>query len=142
MKKISDRNKYLITAGAGLLTAIVMMLIRGILSAGSGREVFRILADSFTFPGGILLIIGGVIWIMNQGGFDGLFYMTRSLFKTRTQGKEGSVSENEEGRVESYADFIVRRHTENQVKGYGYLPLCGVWFLILAGVCVLLYYSV
>ena len=142
MKEVSEKKKYLVTAVTGLVIAVIVMLVKRVFSADSARAVFRILADSFTIPGGLMLAAGLGIWILNQGGFDGLIYMTRVLFRTKTQTKEGSISENEEGRVEPYVEFIIKRHNEQQVTGYSFILLSAAAFLILAGICILLYYHV
>ena len=140
MKKISEKKKYMVTASIGLVIAVIALLVRKVFSAGSARELFRILADSFTLPGGLLLAVGLGIWLLNQGGFDGLIYMTRVLFRSKTQSKEGSISENEEGRVEPYSEFIIKRHNEQQVTGYSFIIISAVAFLALAGVFIILYY--
>lgn len=141
MKKISEKKKYLITVVIGLIMAVIALLIKRVFSADSAKAVFRILADSFTIPGGFLLATGLGIWILNQGGFDGLIYMTRVLFRTKSQGKEGSISANEDGRVEPYSEFIIKRHNEKQVTGYSFVIVCAVAFLALAGVFIILFYS-
>ncbi len=142
MKKISATKKYLVTAAIGLVIAAIMLLIKKVFSAATAKEVFRILADSFTIPGGLLLATGLGIWILNQGGFDGLIYMTRVLFRTKTQTKEGSISEKEDGRVEPYTEFIIRRHEEQQITGYSFLFVCAAAFFVLAGVFIILFYNV
>ena len=142
MKKISEKRKYTVTVAIGLIIAFISLLVKKVFAAASAGDVFRILADAFTIPGGLLLVAGLGIWILNQGGFDGLIYMTRVLFRTKTQSKEGSISENEEGRVEPYSEFIIKRHNEQQVTGYSFIIVTAVAFLALAGVFVILYYSV
>ena len=142
MKEVSEKTKYLVTIAAGAVITLIMLLVKKVFSAGSAREVFRILADALTLPGGLMLATGLGIWILNQGGFDGLIYMARTLFRTKSQSKEGSISENEEGRVEPYADFIIRRHNEQQVTGYSFILVCAAVFLSLAGICILVYYNV
>ena len=142
MKKIPEKRKYMITAAIGLIIAVISLLVRKVFAAASARDVFRILADAFTVPGGLLLAAGLGIWILNQGGFDGLIYMTRVLFRTKTQGKEGSISENEEGRVEPYSEFIIKRHNEQQVTGYSFIIVTAVAFLALSGIFIILYFSV
>ena len=57
-------------------------------------------------------------------------------------GYEGSVSENEAGRVEPYSEFIIRRHNEQQVTGYSFIIVTAVAFLALAGIFIFLYFSV
>ena len=142
MKEISEKRKYIVTVSIGLVIAVVAVLVKRVFSAGSARVVLRILADSFTLPGGLLLAVGLGIWILNQGGFDGLIYMTRVLFKTKTQNKEGSISENEQGRVEPYSEFIIRRHNEQQVTGYSFIIITAIAFLALAGIFIILYFFV
>ncbi len=142
MKKISDKKKYMITAAIGIVLAVIALLVKRVFAASSARDVFRILADAFTIPGGLLLTTGLGIWILNQGGFDGLIYMTRVLFRTKTQSKEGSISENEEGRVEPYSEFIIKRHNAQQATGYSFIIVTAVVFLALAGVFIILYFSV
>ena len=68
--------------------------------------------------------------------------MTRVLFRTKTQGKEGSISENEEGRVEPYSEFIIKRHNAQQVTGYSFIIVTAVAFLALSGIFIILYFSV
>ena len=142
MKKVSEKKKYMVTAVIGLIIAVISLLVRRVFSASSAKDLFRILADSFTLPGGLLLAAGLGIWILNQGGFDGLIYMTRVLFRSKTQTKEGSISENEEGRVEPYSEFIIKRHEERQMTGYSFIIICAVAFLALAGLFIILYYCV
>ena len=76
MKEVFEKKKYLVTAVTGLVIAVIVMLVKRVFSADSARAVFRILADSFTIPGGLMLAVGLGIWILNRGGFDGLIYMT------------------------------------------------------------------
>ncbi len=142
MKKIPEKKKYIVTAVIGIILAVIVLLVKRVFSAVSVKEVFRILADAFTLPGGLFLTAGLGIWIMNQGAFDGLIYMTRVLFRTKTQSREGSVSENEEGRVEPYSEFIIKRHNEQQVTGYAFIIVTAAVFLAFAGVFIILYYYV
>ena len=72
MKAVSEKKKYLVTAVTGLVIAVIVMLVKRVFSAGSASAVFRILADSFTIPGGLMLAAGLGIWVLNQGVFDGL----------------------------------------------------------------------
>ena len=132
MKKIHMKKKYLIALGIGLLITVITLLLRGIFSASTPKAVFRILADAFFSPGVLFLIAGADIWAMNQGAFDGLFYMAHTLFRARPQEEKDPLSEEEERKEESYADYVQRRHEEKQVSGYAYLFFFGAVFILLA----------
>ena len=142
MNNTELKKKYLITMGVGIVLTVILLLVYGIFTVKTSKEVFRILSDAFSIPGGLFLIIGGIIWVMNQGGFDGLFYMTRSLFKPKPQRRGEKTTEIEEERVETYAEYIIQKQKKKKVKGYAYIPLCGIGFLLLSAFCIVLFYVV
>ena len=99
-------------------------------SLDSEQEKLRVLTDAFTIPG-ILLSLGcALIFISNQGGFNGLFYGLR-------RGKEILLPFLPHEYVK-YPEYVEKRK-EKKVKGYGFILHVGLVFLAVGIVLLVLF---
>lgn len=66
--------RFVITFGAGLVAAFLLMLLRGAFSAETKSDAFRLVSDGFSVAGVILLCVGALIFTSNMGTFTMLSY--------------------------------------------------------------------
>ncbi len=85
MKKI---YKYIITILIGILFAFIMAFMKNIFQENDLKSIFHILSDCFFVPGVIISSIGGLIFVSNEGVFDGLVFAVSSFFKMFGDRKE------------------------------------------------------
>ena len=121
--------KYLLTVAAGGGLAYLYISLRDF-AAASQMEKYRMLCDAFTIPGILLLSIGILIAIANEGAFNGIGYALSYLAKALTfRG----------GRQEKYYDYVERKR-ERRATGYGFLFITGAGFMALALIFMILFY--
>lgn len=128
--------KYGISFGVCLIMAAVYVFAR-IEPAELGNtapvDLYRTLCDAFTIPGTVSLMMGCLMSLSNQGALDGVGFLVSYAVKKLIPGKGGDL--------ERYADYIERKR-ENRAKGYGFLYVTGIVCLALAGVFMMLFYSI
>ena len=132
---MSERNKtlllkYGITGGICLVMAIVYLVNADFLNL-EDRDRLRILCDAFSVPGMLCLFSGALVWLGNEGSFDGigyvLSYAVRALFP-------GPMNQRE-----SYKEYLERKHGEKPV-GFGFLLITGAVFCAVALVFLMLFH--
>ncbi len=96
-------------------------------------EQYRILCDAFTIPGLLLILVGAMIWISTQGALDGIAYCVRFAIFSLIPGKRID-------RDEKYGDYVERRRGK-RASGYGFLFISGLVTMVIAGVFMVLFYS-
>ena len=96
-------------------------------------ELYRILCDAFTIPGLLLLMFGLLMTISNQGALDGVAYVVKNAVKMLIPAAAADM--------ERYKEYLERRKA-NRVKGYGFLYVVGAVCLGIAGIFLVLFYSV
>ena len=116
----------------GALLALGALRLRGYTGAEEAAEKYRILCDSFTFPGLMLILTAALIALSNEGAFLGIGYAVRCALYGLIPGL-GS-------RQETYAEYIERKTEKGRVKGYGFILHVGLAYLLLALVFLLLFY--
>ncbi len=119
------------TAVAGGMTALVLYL-HGYADAVTQADRYRILADAFTIPGVILVMVAALIWVSTFGFFDGLSYAARQfagLFWPMFGKKHKHLT---------YYDYKVERE-EKRFGGYGFLFFVGLAFVVVAVVFTILH---
>lgn len=102
------------------------------LSAVEPVDLYLILCDAFTIPGLLLLMFGLLMTISNQGALDGLGYVAINGLKMLIPGAAT--------RMERYKEYVERRRA-NRVKGYGFLYVVAAILLAIAGIFMILFYS-
>lgn len=66
--------KYLITAGVGVVIAVVVLACKGTFTHKAVLLILQDLCDAFFIPGAIFICFGGIVWASNGGAFDMLKY--------------------------------------------------------------------
>lgn len=136
---MSNGRKWLVkygitTAAAGLATLGVLSL-QGYWEATATVDKYRILADGFTVPGVLLIMVAALIWVSSEGFFDSLAYaFTRvggMLIPFFKKGREH----------QSYYDYKMSRR-DKRAHGYSFLFFVGLVFVAVAVVFVVLHESV
>lgn len=136
MKKrvLSILLKYGITVLIGFAMVMAVLDFHGFAEAASQVERYRILSDAFTIPGVILLMCGLLVFIANEGAFEGISYAVTYAVKMLIP---GSSKEHER-----YGDYLERRREKGKAHGYGFLFITGGAFFLTAVLFILLFYSV
>ena len=108
----------------------------------SGRDFFnlplvdqyRLLSDACMVPGFFMVAFGLLIFLGNKGSFRGVGYVLQ-----RTVTFLLPFLYKQKG--ESYAEYVERK-SGKPTQGYGFLFFCGVGFLAVSFVFVMLYNQV
>ena len=95
-------------------------------------EKYRILCDAFTIPGVVLVMLGALMAISNEGALYGISYVLGYAFRILIPAKRHEH--------EKYYDYVERKKGEGQVKGYGFLFVVGGASLAIAIVFMILFY--
>ena len=119
--------KCLITVAVGAVIALLFAASRGVFGGLDQKTLYHILSDSFTVVGVVSTGVGLLLFVSNEGAFDGLSYGLRSFF--------GIFRKNYV--KESYYDYKVRRGSHKM--GFTTLLISGLVLLAVAIVFYLLY---
>lgn len=92
---------------------------------------YRILCDAFTIPGLLLVMAGLLMVVSNKGAFEGIGYAVKHAIKMLIPGVHAT---------ERYYDYLQRKRA-NKIHGFGFLFVVGVIDLVIAGVFMVLFYS-
>ena len=131
-KKKGGIVKYVVTALIGGLIAYGTFALRDFGAAESAAEKYRILCDSFTFPGVLLLLTAALIALSNEGALTMLGYIVGIAVRGLIPGM-GSHQE-------TYAEYVERRTGKGRVKGYGFILYVGLAYFAVALVFLVLFY--
>ncbi len=119
-------KKFSITFAIGLVMAALVAWSKELPGQTDPVRIYHILCDSFCVSGVLLAGIGALIFVSNEGAFDGLTYGLRSfaqLFRKR------------EKRVhETYFDYTARRAKTK--FSFSYILLSGLLHL---AICLVMY---
>lgn len=124
-------RKYLIAFFFGGLLAYFYVSQRDF-AAAELMEKYRILCDAFTIPGMMMILIGLLIAVSNEGAFDGLLYAV-------TYAAKALIPFGRQNGHEKYADYVERKR-EKRVSGYGFMFISGAVFMVVAMVFLILFY--
>lgn len=127
MKKF---KKYLITIIVGLLIAFWVAFTQGIFEQTDIKLILHILTDSFFVSGVLITGMGGLIFVSNEGSFDGITFAMKSFFAIFKKDKKKVYR--------SYYDY--KQSKKDRDRSFGYMLICGLVFLAMSGI-VLLFYS-
>lgn len=134
MSFIKKSYKYIITIAIGLVIAIVIANYEfKYLSAGMQTRM-RAWSDGFFFTGVSFVSIGLLGLISDAGLFNGLRYSFKKMIHVIKHPKK--VDKN----FTSYYDYVMEK--EQPSKKTTYLCVIGVFFLLAAGIFLLLFYKV
>ena len=134
MSKSAKTNllKYLITTAIGLFMTWLYISSRW-MEGLSLSEKYCILCDGFSIPGMLLVLSGVLMWVDAAGGMDTIAYLMSFLPRM--------IAPAAFGEPEKLYDFVEKRR-QNRKKGYGFLFIIGIGFMIAAFVFLALFNSV
>lgn len=122
-------KKYLITLVVGFLAAGLILWSKDIFAQTALKAIFHILSDAFFVVGVVITCSGLLVLSSNGGTFDMLVYGFGSfidLFRVNSKKK-----------YETFYDYRVSR--EEKKLPFGFLLICGLFFLVIAFVMYFLY---
>lgn len=129
-KGLSALLRYGISILSGLLVGAMYLVGNDFLSHGL-MDRYRLLSDAFFLPGILMVLFGSLVWVSNEGAFDGVSYVVSNAFYWLIPG----------GRLhhyERYSDYVERKRGK-RVKGYSFLFWVGAGFVIAGFVFNLLF---
>ncbi len=136
MKKISAGTitKYVVAIAAGGLLSSYVMVVNDYKNVTDEIEKLRLLADCFTVPGVVLIMLAALCWLSSKGALDGISYAVVGLFRRILPGAQTKEPEK-------YYDYVVRKQ-KSRKSGFGFLAVVGLGFLIIAIVFIVKFYQV
>ena len=124
-------RRYLASLAAGLVIGIALFLGRGGLAVESDGEIYRLLCDAAFVPAAMLLCLGLIVFVADDGVFDmfGFAIMrTTAIFRS---------PEIRAALPKTYYDYHVMKHQKRADSRY--LLAAGATLLALAFVFLLLF---
>lgn len=136
MKKVSVETivKYVIAIAVGLLLSFYVMVANDFKNVTDEVVRLKLLADCFTVPGVVLIMVSAFCWLSSKGAMDFFGYALSGLFRRLLPGAQ--VKE-----PEKYYDYVMRKQ-ENRKGGYGFLAIVGLGFLLISIVFIVKFYQV
>lgn len=131
-KLISYIKKYVISFAIMGIASFFVLFLRDSKLTDAPEVLYLNLADAFTIPGMIILMVGVLVWLSTQGTFDMLAYG----FKRGA----GSIIPGYRGTDEKFYDYKVRMD-QKRPSGYCFLFISGGIYLLPAIVFNVLYYT-
>ena len=116
----------------GGLLAFFVLRNYGFFDTSVALERYRYLCDAFTIPGVVLIMVGLLVWISQQGMFDFLSYTGRQI-KDRFQRNPEHIR---------YGDYVLEKKENRKSGGYGFLIITGTVFMAIARVFFALFYAI
>lgn len=124
-------KKYLITLAIGLFVAGGIAFSKDVFNQAELAMVFHTLTDSFFVPGVLIMGFGALIFVSNEGVFDGLVYGVTSFLDIFRKEKKN--------RYRTFFDY--KEEKGNRDTRFGYLIICGLVFIAISGVMLFLYHQ-
>lgn len=132
VKSIVWKYGLAVLVGAGMV--LLTLNLHGYSALTDRTEQFRLLADAFTIPGVIMVMVGFLVMVANGGFFNGIAYAATFAVKMLIPGPNKGT--------ERYGDYVERKRKAGKVKGYGFLFVTGIVFVLAAVVFTVLFYTV
>ena len=95
------------------------------------QERYKLLCDAFTIPGMLMILLGTLLWVSNEGAFYGVSYCLRIALFALIPGKRKDA-------YEKYGDYVERKQ-QKKVQGYSFLFWSGLVAMAIALVFFALY---
>lgn len=122
-------RKYLITLLIGFLAVALIAWSKDIFNQTAPVRVFHILTDAFFAVGVVMTSAGLLVFSSNEGTFDMIAYGLRSfvdIFRKTSQKKYDTFFDYRESRADKKIPF-------------GFLLICGLFFLAISFIMYFLY---
>ena len=121
--------KYLITMVCGLGLAAWVAFNQNILEKTTLQDIFHVLTDAFFIPGILIMGMGALIFVTNEGAFDAITFGLKSFWSM--------FSKKLKRNRETYYDYRSAR-SEKKLP-FGFLLICGFLFFAVSMVMYVLY---
>lgn len=123
--------KYAIVSIIAVCFVLLNLSLRDFFKETELKEKYRMLADSFTIPGLIYVLLGLLIMLTNKGSLDALGYMVKRAVKMLVpMSKKDNMT---------YAEY---KETKKGIHGYGFLFYIGAVVTAVGIVFTILFYQV
>lgn len=126
----SNLIKYGICGGVCLLMVVAYVIFSDFLNLALKDQV-RILCDAFALPGMLCIFGGMLVWLGNEGTFDGIGYVLSYAFHALLP---GSMNKRE-----SYKEYLERKG-DNRTTGYSFVFVTGLICLIISFIFLALFH--
>lgn len=127
--------KYPVTILIGLLMGIGMLKLQGFSEALELADKVRIISNACTIPGMMLIMLGCLVWLSNEGAFVGLGYVMSYLMDRLIPGGR-TVKKDEK-----YYDYAQRKRNKERAP-FLFLFISGSCFLAVAIITLVIFYQV
>ena len=101
-------------------------------SEGGLETFYRYWSDAFFIPGILLILSGLLMFVANEGSFDAVGYLMRSVLRKLLPGDRFGH--------ETYAEYVEHKR-EKKITGYGFLFIAGAVSVAVSTVFLVLYYQ-
>jgi hypothetical protein len=127
---LSTVIKYAVAIGLWLCFALWYLVSNDVLHAGT-KDIYRLVSDAFGVPGLLCLFAGLMIYLSNEGAFDGIGFILQYVFRSLIPGAQ---------KMENYGTFR-ERSREKKITGFAFLPIIGAVLQVLSLVFTWLFYN-
>lgn len=122
-------RKYVITLLIGFAAVALIIFSKDILSQTAPVDIFHILCDAFFAVGVVISGAGLLVFSSNEGTFDMLVYGIKSFVDM--------FRRNSIKKYDTFYDYRMSR--EDKKIQFGFLLICGLFFLAISFVMYYLY---
>jgi len=126
--------KYVIAFAIGGLLCYYALAVTGYSEVTDEVVRLKMLADCFTVPGVVLIMVSAFCWLSSKGAVDGISYALGGLFRRLLPGAQHSEPEK-------YYDYVTRKQ-EKRKGGFGFLAVTGLVYLAVAIYFIVKFYQV
>ena len=131
MDFISQNKRYVIPSVIALIVAIVICIKSDIFALETSAEVFTVLSNACAIPGGVLFGIGIILWVTDEGLFNGISYGMKTVGRSLTARKDEKIKDEE------FYEYNARQKEKNHE--FKHLLIVGGVFVILSIIFAVLY---
>jgi hypothetical protein len=126
---MSKLKKYLITIGMGLAMALWVAYTKGAFAQTDTAALFHILTDSFFVPAVLITGMGLLVFVSNEGAFDGLTFAVSSFINVFRKEKKNQYT--------TYYDY--KKSKGDRDRSFGFMIVVGLGFMAITGIMLLIY---
>ena len=133
MKKDQKPFTLILTVLAAIVLFFLMCIQEQLFVLQDRIKILTALCNAFFVPGILLVGLGALLWLSNGGVFDIVAYSTRNLLTLLNPFRKSE-------KHETYFDFKTRKESGRQKQQKPILIYVGLVMILLACVCLILYY--
>ena len=123
--------KYSICVAICSLITVGVLFIKEYFTLTDIAQKYRFLSDAFVIPGILFMGFAGLVFLSDEGSFDGVGFALKKALKVIVPFIGLSN--------ESYAEYRDRKHKKGKTKGYSCMFFTGLAFFLVGVVFMLLF---